>query len=746
MFVSRWLHVAALSLPALFAGAQTAPAPAVPMAATSSEADGLIHLDVVVTSPEGRPVAGLSRKDFSVLDAGQSEPILSFSGPQPSPQPSPPGAVTILLDTLEVSSNIGGFEQQQLDAFLRQNGGRLAQPISLLVLNDSGLWEVSASSADGKALADALAHRRFAQLLRPPTHVAAERNAWQEGAVAGSDALSKVFAQNLAAIGALQNLGAIGTAERRISGRKMLLWIGPRWGIGTAKSPIINDAQSRQKSFDVLVWFLTLLREAHVTLYSFSAGPLAPGGSAGQLQPSDLRSYLRIASPKQMSDNALNRNVLAIASGGRAIPPGTDLASQIETCLREANAFYTLSFNPAPATHRDEYHDLQARIDVPGLTARTLTGYYDQPYYLDQPDPALHRLTVEQLGEVIGAAQGKSDSDLAHRLQDVVLTERLTSSRLAEWTTRLPGKKSRGALDVLADLSAFLDPPSADIGAGPRPDSNAQRQMIARATDYLTHTVQSLPNLFARRAAALYVNTPPTYDGSVQISPAEPMHLLQHSTGTVLYRNGAEIVDAKKKSHPDESGTLRTYGTFGPVLTAVLDALQHPDKIAWRRWESGSGGRRAVFRLTVPVADSRYVVAVCCLPDGDGRRMFARRVGYSGEIAIDPETGAILRVMISAEVAGIIPLDRSEIMVSYGLVSIGDRTYICPLRSVSFMHSRNVDTWQLWGEGFRTWGPWMSMLNEFTFSNYHIFRARIRMLNGYTPAPESSSSNRAAPE
>ena len=742
MLISRWLYVAALFLPAL-AGAQTSRVPAqpsgpIPAPTASPNAEGLIHLDVVVTDSAGRPVAGLSRDHFSVLDASQPEPILSFgafAASQSSLQSSPPTSVIVLLDTVDVPSGIAAFEQQQLEQFLRQNGGRLTQPISLLALNDSGLSEVSAPSSDGAALADALARHHFTQMLRPLAygHPGAVP-AWQQRAPA--DRFSNP---------ALENLGAIATAERRVSGRKMLLWIGPRWGIGTGKSPTINDAQTRQKSFDALVWFSTLLRDAHITLYSFSAGPLAPVGTAAQVEPSDLRAWLRISSPGEMSDNALNRNVLAIASGGRALPPAANLAEQIEECLREANAFYVLSFNPAPARERNEYHDLQIRMDLPGFTAQTATGYYDQPYYTDQPDPALRRLSVEELRQIVEAARGMSDSGLAHQLQHLSLTERLSTSKLDEWAPQLPGKKSREALTVLADLSAILDPPPADILADAPPDGNAQQQMIARATDYLTHTTKTLPNFYARRAAALYVNTPPAYDGGVQISPAEPIHLVNDSNGTVLYRNGTEVVDAKKPRHTRESGTLSTYGTFGPVLNAVLDNIARHN-LAWSRWESGAGGHRAVFRFTVPLSQSHYVIAACCLPDGDGRTMFARAVGYRGEIAIDPQTGAILRVMISGDLAGIVPLDRSEIVVSYGPVSIGGRTYICPLHSVSFMHSRNVDHWQLWDESFRTWGPWMSMLNDFSFSNYHLFRANVRMLSGYTPLPDSSPTGQAAPQ
>ena len=40
--------------------------------------------------------------------------------------------------------------------------------------------------------------------------------------------------------------------------------------------------------------------------------------------------------------------------------------------------FYSVSFDPPPADGPNEYHKLEVRIDKPGLSARTNTGYYDQ--------------------------------------------------------------------------------------------------------------------------------------------------------------------------------------------------------------------------------------------------------------------------------------------------------------------------------------------------------------------------------
>ena len=47
--------------------------------------------------------------------------------------------------------------------------------------------------------------------------------------------------------------------------------------------------------------------------------------------------------------------------------------------MQDAGIYYSLSFEPPPADGPNDYHELKMRVDRPGLTARTNTGYYDQP-------------------------------------------------------------------------------------------------------------------------------------------------------------------------------------------------------------------------------------------------------------------------------------------------------------------------------------------------------------------------------
>jgi hypothetical protein len=175
---------------------------------------------------------------------------------------------------------------------------------------------------------------------------------------------------------------------------------------------------------------------------------------------------------------------------------------------------------------------------------------------------------------------------------------------------------------------------------------------------------------------------------------------------------------------------------FGPLLSAASDAMTVPNSLSWARWEkSANGGRRAVFRYKIPAPKSRYKAGGCCLPDGNGTIGFAGRTGYHGELAVDAESGAILRLQVEADLQGFVPLDRSEIMIAYGPVEIGGKTYICPIRSVSIWRARSVPTLSEWDESFRTWGPYATMLNDISFDKYHIFRSESRLIPGFTMTP-----------
>lgn len=176
---------------------------------------------------------------------------------------------------------------------------------------------------------------------------------------------------------------------------------------------------------------------------------------------------------------------------------------------------------------------------------------------------------------------------------------------------------------------------------------------------------------------------------------------------------------------------------FGPLLNTVNDAIANG--LTWNHWELGAGRPVAVFRYKIPAETSHYQVGACCLPDGDGTGAFETTAGYHGEIAIDPASGAILRLELVAEMKSTTPLIRSDIMIEYGTVEIGGKTYICPVKSVSISRARSVTTLTEWDESFRTYGPFATMLNDVVFEHYHVFRAKSRMITGFNPTQQEES-------
>jgi VWFA-related protein len=134
-----------------------------------------------------------------------------------------------------------------------------------------------------------------------------------------------------------------------------------------------SSAQGEQRIFNAIVDLSTTLREAHMAVYSVTLGQ-------PQLGTYLYQDYVKgIKTAEKANPANLGLKVLAVQSGGQVIAPDNDIAGQIDRCIQDAGAYYAISFNPPPADKANEYHDLKVEVDKPGLSARTNTGYYNQP-------------------------------------------------------------------------------------------------------------------------------------------------------------------------------------------------------------------------------------------------------------------------------------------------------------------------------------------------------------------------------
>ena len=257
-----------LVMPA-FAQQETAqPGPARPIGAAAAfpdRTDRNITLDVVVTDKSGKAVAGLQQQDFTVLDDKLAQNLKSFRAVEAGSS-APPVSVILLVDAVNTSFQSVAYGRGQIESFLKQNGGKLAEPVTMVFFTDKDAKVQRESTRDGNALAASL--DEYATSLRTITR--------SQGFYGAEDRLRL----------SIQTLGMLVAAEAKVPGRKLLVWISPGWPL--LSGPGIQLSQKNEEGlFHSIVDLSTAMRQANVTLYSVD--PLGTA-DAGELGPPITRS------------------------------------------------------------------------------------------------------------------------------------------------------------------------------------------------------------------------------------------------------------------------------------------------------------------------------------------------------------------------------------------------------------------------------------------------------------------------
>jgi VWFA-related protein len=377
---------------------------------------------------------------------------------------------------------------------------------------------------------------------------------------------------------------------------------------------------------------------------------------------------------------------------------------------------------------------------------------------------ASKRVTVAQLEQALVSAHAahKTDADIAREIAGLELSERLTEATFDRLTAYLDaGSQAALALQLLADQSAFLDPPANESPSAAAPDGPTQQHMIEAARNNVDQTVRQLPNLFAEETTNRYDDRP--YEVKKGGWPVRAgLHLTNTSQQeSSIFDERTNPSKASSANLQEQSG-LVSGGEFGSTLSMILSDTVH-GKVAWSHWEQTPTGQVAVFRYSVPSSASHFEVISSlqrqasiegsATPNGGPRRpssidlkssgasdtaTIATKPGYHGSLWVDPATGSVLRVTMDADMKGSPQFKRAAIMVEYGPVQIGEKKFICPVRSVALSIAASganldpltrmpIDAPTVW-------------LNESLFTGYHRFASTTRIVkDGETP-PEPQES------
>ena len=352
------------------------------------------------------------------------------------------------------------------------------------------------------------------------------------------------------------------------------------------------------------------------------------------------------------------------------------------------------------------------------------------------------RMTIAQLRQTLAGyvAERKSDESIAKKCEPIELAEQLTPATLSAMKEEFRlGPKTSLALEMMADLSGFLDPPADEIPLKDPPDNAEQKKMLIQAVQFAAKTMHQMPNFIATRTTTAYDNQPLLESAGGWIPAGAPLREEGTTKEQITYRSGDEVplLDrSKDRSRREEQSTqsnLSTTGEFGPVLSLVLtDSLN--GSIAWSHWENISGRLTAVYNFAVGEQASHYIVNFCWQMltlettihmradfDRFTTSCYHGEPGYRGSIAVDRESGAVMRITVEPVLPPAIALTQAAMSIKYGTEEIGGQNYICPQSGVAVSRVRySADSERPSREILR--------INETAFTDYRRFGTTVTIL------------------
>jgi VWFA-related protein len=222
--------------------------------------------------------------------------------------------IVLVIDAVNASFEAVLYERGELKKFLLQNGGKLALPMSLVILTDTGAKVQNGFSRNGNALT--ALYDQYETGLRSIT-----RSQASYGELQRLDLSTKT----------LTSLVAYEVAR---PGRKLMIWFSPGWPMLSGENVKLSH-RSGSQIFNSIVATTNGLRQARITLYSIDPlGPMDAGGS----QASDYENFLKgVTSPSRVAVGEMSLQVLAVHSGGRVLNSTNGIAAAIAECVADAD-------------------------------------------------------------------------------------------------------------------------------------------------------------------------------------------------------------------------------------------------------------------------------------------------------------------------------------------------------------------------------------------------------------------------
>jgi VWFA-related protein len=436
----------------------------------------LAVVDVVVQDQNGRPVHGLSKNSFQLMEGTAPQQIRGFeehtsAAPQvrwPEVPKFPPGTFTdyspvpsdgtlniLLLDTLNTPVKDQSFIRNQLQQFVKA-----ADPgahIAIFGLTTRLIF-LQGFTSDPETLRDAVAHKlipRSSVLLEDSDGSKADIQSHPETANETVPTMAQIAA-NLQLLEFEQKTPELQLRQQytlnafhqlahylaNFPGRKNLIWVSDEFPLNLLPAPgTRNPVVSMDIDKDEFRETADLLTRARVAVYPVDARGLmtasaADSTSTGQTNAGDT------ATPNN-SQTAEHGTIeqLADSTGGHAWFHANGLSDAVTRAVDSGSSYYTLIYSPSDTKQQGEYREV--RVNLTGaLTARGLQIAYRHGYYADdpkQPHPTTEAAAATHSAETYAAAVMARGTPAP---ADILFKVRVLPDSTADEETLAPGNQS----------------------------------------------------------------------------------------------------------------------------------------------------------------------------------------------------------------------------------------------------------------------------------------------------------------
>jgi VWFA-related protein len=415
MRVKRALIAIAIYLAgAALAFAQSVPPPPPPALPTPSAQSAvhvttrIVQVSVTVHDDRGRPVTGLTKDDFILLDEGKRQQINSITEQN--------NRLVTMAATAKPNLFTNRFEQ----------GAAAQPPLTVIVIDayNAGFWDAFPPECGGKCpplcavgpifhevekfisqmqLQDRVALYELADNLYLLQDFSADTDALNRALARGKQYVPTVFYPSQTAprdmdAHTMDAMHAIADRLAKVPGRKNMIWLS------TGFPPDAGLGKTALNAVEVTDKTAKILGDADFPLFSMNAlGLMAGGGEAAHSSSGGgggrgAVSGGNFATPAQ-SDGNYGGSImcpippgrlpqvgdfnytkdLSEMSGGRAYENTNDLAGSIRKVIDDSAQTYILSYYPDHNKWNSEFREIKVKVDRPGLSGlevRARKGYY----------------------------------------------------------------------------------------------------------------------------------------------------------------------------------------------------------------------------------------------------------------------------------------------------------------------------------------------------------------------------------